>query len=347
MRIAVLGGTGRIGRATVEACTRVPDAEVTAVSRSGELALDLTDPAAPAALDPFDLVIDAADTARIDPVPLARRVLEQGGVFLETSADAKAVERLLALRAVPEPRGTVVLCGGLFPGLSQLLAAEVLADGPPAQRIEVAVRYRPWAGAGGGTVRLMASALGRRSIRYEAGVRVEEPPVLPGPRIAFPTASAATLRVGLAEGILLGVDRPRVSTGALLAARPGSPGWLQDAVARATPWGLFRNSLIRGATGAGTGLVRRALLSGVVTPVEVVAIADRRTEHERSRALRVDDGMTAVAVAAAATAAVLLERPPEPGVRTIDAVSGLDETLDRVPGLITTGSGCAIERVGP
>ena len=66
-----------------------------------------------------------------------RAVLGQGGVLVNCShAPGRAAAAIAA--EVKEPRGTVLLNAGLVPGVTNLVAAELLAEHPQADCLEVA-----------------------------------------------------------------------------------------------------------------------------------------------------------------------------------------------------------------
>jgi NAD(P)-dependent dehydrogenase (short-subunit alcohol dehydrogenase family) len=96
--------------------------------------VDLTDPATLApALDGVDLVV----TTVPDPTLAAERhVLEHGGVLLNLSAEPATALRSLRRQAGPA-KGTVVMNAGIAPGVTNLLAAELLEENPGADEVEL------------------------------------------------------------------------------------------------------------------------------------------------------------------------------------------------------------------
>lgn len=113
---------------TVHRAGRRPD------SREGFRQLDLDLPESlPSALSGLDLVISSVP----DPSFAAERViLERGGVLINCShAPARSAA---SITAAGEPQGTVLLNAGLVPGLSNLMASELLEKYPEADCIEVA-----------------------------------------------------------------------------------------------------------------------------------------------------------------------------------------------------------------
>ncbi len=91
--------------------------------------VDLTDPATLApALDGVDLVI----TTVPDPtLATERHILKRGGVLLNLSAGPATALRSLR-REAGQAKGTVVMNAGIAPGVTNLLAAQLLEDNPGA-----------------------------------------------------------------------------------------------------------------------------------------------------------------------------------------------------------------------
>jgi hypothetical protein len=96
--------------------------------------VDLTDPATLApALDGVDLVI----TTVPDPTLAAERhVLKRGGVLLNLSAGPATALRSLR-RQAGQAKGTVVMNAGIAPGVTNLLAAQLLEENPGADEAEL------------------------------------------------------------------------------------------------------------------------------------------------------------------------------------------------------------------
>jgi NAD(P)-dependent dehydrogenase (short-subunit alcohol dehydrogenase family) len=96
--------------------------------------VDLTDPATLApATEGVDLVI----TTVPDPTLAAERhVLERGGVLLNLSAEPATALRSLR-RQAGQAKGTVVMNAGIAPGVTNLLAAQLLEENPGADEVEL------------------------------------------------------------------------------------------------------------------------------------------------------------------------------------------------------------------
>jgi hypothetical protein len=132
----VLGGRGVLGTMIAAAAE---SAGWTAIrtSRQTDAGFRHVDLAVPETLEK---VIDEADVV-VSTVPdeqlvAERMVLDRGGLLINVSAmSASAAERL---RRKPGPaRGTVLMNAGIAPGLTNLLAADLLARHPEADEVEL------------------------------------------------------------------------------------------------------------------------------------------------------------------------------------------------------------------
>ena len=229
-RILVIGGKGFLGSRIAAALRQIEGAEVVVSSRRGGgevVACDIEDSSSRPAMAGFDVVVNCADGLRAAPEKAAEFCLLSGATFIETTADAVVMERLWeTARKVPDPQGTLVLGAGLFPGLSNLLAADLVARHGVPERLEVGVRYCPWSVAGAGVCDLMVEAASRPAVRYEAGERVEDPPVTVAGSFPFSGVQRNALGVGLPEALMLhwsiGVPSARQRAGA--SAGPAGGG---------------------------------------------------------------------------------------------------------------------------
>lgn len=325
MKIVVVGGSGHLGSLAVEALRRDPSITVRVAGRrasgDGAVRLDLSDPSTFAAVDDADVVVDVADTTTSSPDALAAHCRARGVTLLEASSDRGAVTRLLDLGGTGD--GAVVLGAGIFTGLSNLLAAAAAAKVKGARAVTWAVRTTPFSGAGRGTVELMASVLALPTVRYEGGRRVEGPPVLPGPRMPFPSGEEPTIEVPFAESEMLhrslGLD--------VRVAMSPYPNLLQR-VFLWTPVSVLRSRWYRWFMGRYFSFLRGVLLSGRATSTEMVARVEGEGGASATMTLRAEDGMRAGGVAIAAIARVLgSRRPTAKGPVTVDQVMTLDEAL--------------------
>ena len=96
--------------------------------------VDLADPATLApALDGVDLVITTVPDLTL---AAERHVLNRGGILLNLSAGPATALRSLRLQA-GQPKGTVVMNAGIAPGVTNLLAAQLLQEHPEADEVEL------------------------------------------------------------------------------------------------------------------------------------------------------------------------------------------------------------------
>jgi hypothetical protein len=324
MRIIVIGGTGFLGARTVRALQQFPDLTVEVASRRGPVVVDITRPETFEVLRGADVVVDVSNGTRSAPDALAAWCLEQGVTLLETTSDAEAVRRLAdALSSKPGP-GRVVLGGGLFTGISNLLSRAVAHEAGAGCQLTFAVSSSPYSGAGAGTIALMVDGAARPAVRTVNGRR-EEVPLSRGPIVSFATARRPSLRASLAEAELL----PR-STGArdvdvFFAPRPG---FLVTAFVM-LPQTLMRQRWFQWGFELAFTVLRRVLLRAVPSAVELMARAERDGVAVE-RHVTCDDGMDACAWAIAAMAEALALSPPPAGVRCIDDVVGLEAIVARV-----------------
>src|SRR6185503_2448172 len=187
-RVVVVGGSGFLGSRAVTALKALDGPTVEIASRSSTLRVDLSDPSTYEALRGADVVVDLADATTFPPDALARWCLEHGIVFVETTSDMVAVDRLAKIAAA-DPSGAIILGAGIFTGVSNLLARAAADRAGPGARLELAIRSSPFSGAGKGTVSLMASTLSVSAVSYRGGERVQHPPMGRGPRVDFPSGS--------------------------------------------------------------------------------------------------------------------------------------------------------------
>ncbi|HEX4806255.1 MAG TPA: hypothetical protein VFU94_10155, partial [Conexibacter sp.] len=128
----VLGGL--IADALAQAGWSVRRGVRTTPDRPGEALLDLDRPDTLApAMDGADLVVTTVQHPRL---VAERHVLEHGGTLLSVVALTGGELRPLAALA-PRARGTVVPNAGIMPGLTNLVAAELLRSHPDADGVEL------------------------------------------------------------------------------------------------------------------------------------------------------------------------------------------------------------------
>jgi hypothetical protein len=134
-RVLIIGARGVLGSLTASAFTSAGWAVRSGARRPkpGQIHVDLDRPdSIAAAFGEDELVVNTVPHLGL----LAERfVLEHGGVLINTSALPAAAGR--ALRAVAgSARGTVVMNAGLAPGVTTLVAADLLRLHPDAEELE-------------------------------------------------------------------------------------------------------------------------------------------------------------------------------------------------------------------
>lgn len=325
-RIAVVGGRGFLGSRAIAALRGVPGIEVVIASRRSPVRVDLSDVTTFEALRGARLVIDLADATTTPPDELAKWCLANGVVLLETTSDFSAIDRLKDL-SVAGATGSLVLGAGIFTGLSNLIARKVADRVAPATRVSLAVRSSPYSGAGTGTVALMAAMLATNGASFRDGQRITHAPVERGPEVRFAHATVPSLRIPLAEVVML-----RASTGAArvdgyFSPKPSLLVWAFLAL----PAFLLKSRLFAAFMRLYFGFLRRFLLKSVTSTVELHAEASNAEGRREIVDVVAPDGMTIGGVAIAAMATELVEGAPlEPGVFMIDDVLALDPVLRRM-----------------
>jgi hypothetical protein len=136
-RVLIVGARGELGRLTVRAF-QTPPWEVRRGSRppvaSGDVALSLDRiESACAAAREHELIVN---TVPHPDLLIERAVLEYGGTLINVSALPAAAGRALRAVAGGAP-GTVILNAGFVPGVSNLVAAELLRAHPEADELEL------------------------------------------------------------------------------------------------------------------------------------------------------------------------------------------------------------------
>ena len=344
-RILVIGGFGFYGSRVVDSLRerghRVVASSRALAGREG-LEFDLGDPEGYAGLCDYDLVINASDTVGASPAAAARYVLDNGGTWMEMGAHAPTVERLLSLPSSPHPLGTVLVGVGVFPGLSTALARAVAERGSGCEQIELGVQLSPLSGAGPANCALMAESLFIPAMRFEGGeAKTLASAIGPAVELDYRNGSRKGVLVTLPDTHLIAraTKAPKVATYFSLR-----PGWLRFnflflahfvrllRVLRGPLVWLLTKQLI---------VLRAILLRGVGTRVELLAVADRGLDSERSESLVFEDGhaSTAIGVCAAAEAWLRRGQSQRPfGIHGVGELFTLDELrryLD--PGPHTSG----------
>lgn len=332
-RVVVIGGTGFLGSRALTALRAAPGVDAVVASRRSEVRVDLSDRATFEALRGAHLVIDLADATTSPPDELARWCLANGVALLETTSDFNAIDRLKDL-PVEGATGTLVLGAGIFTGLSNLIARDAADRVAPATSVSLAVRSSPYSGAGTGTVALMAAMLATSGASFREGRRVTHAPVERGPKIRFATATVPSLRIPLAEVVMLRASTGAPRVDAYFSPKPSLLVWAFLAM----PAFLLKSSLFAGFMRFYFGFLRRFLLRSVTSSVELHAEASGAGGNREVVDVVAADGMTVGGVAIAAMAAELVEGEAlAPGVRMIDDVVKLEPVLARMRALGASG----------
>ncbi len=164
-RVLIIGSQGVLGALLSSAFAGAGWAVVRGGRRPGEQAdfrhIDLDEPeTVAAAVGNVDVVVNPVP----DPDLRAERiVLDRGGLLINVSAMPAEAGRDLASQTATA-RGTVVMNAGIAPGLTNLIAADLLAAHPEADEIELAftVSTKGTSGtAGGDFAHRNLTALGR------------------------------------------------------------------------------------------------------------------------------------------------------------------------------------------
>ena len=149
----VLGGHGVLGTMIAEAAQAAGWSAIRSSRRPepGFRHVDLAEP------ETLEKVIDEADIV-VSAVPdeqlvAERMVLDRGGLLVNVSAIAASAAERLRRKPGP-PRGTVLMNAGIAPGLTNLIAAGLLARYPAADEVELAftISVKASAGPAGGDI---------------------------------------------------------------------------------------------------------------------------------------------------------------------------------------------------
>jgi hypothetical protein len=174
--VLVLGGQGVLGTAIAGAFGAAGWTSIRAGRRPDPGAefrlVDLDEPdTLERAVDGIDLIVSTVPDERL---VAERMVLSRGGVLINVSAmAARAVARLR--RVAGEPRGTVLMNAGIAPGLTNLLAADLLARHPEADEVELVFTVSAKSAVGPAGSRFAHRALTTESRHQTTVVPLPEP----------------------------------------------------------------------------------------------------------------------------------------------------------------------------
>jgi short subunit dehydrogenase-like uncharacterized protein len=226
--VLIVGGTGRVGRSTAAALAACGtplrltlagrDAarfrEATAsepLLRDAVFAqLDVEDAASlAAALRGADLVVHAAGPFQRQPrCPVLEAAIAARVPYLDVADDTAYAQRAQALHPAAQAADIrAVVCGGMFPGVSNLMAASLVraaatGEATPPTPTRVTYSYFTAGSGGAGTTILATSILlcGEEVVAYKDGAAVRVPPVTGRRVIDFGQARATRALRALPHG---------------------------------------------------------------------------------------------------------------------------------------------------
>lgn len=346
MRVLVIGGTGFLGRKTVRALAKVPRARVSVGYRRrppdptpsdqgreppSAARIDLNDPSTFSVMSDYDWVVNVSDTLAASPEQIVDYALDRGIRFLEAGAHAATMERLIRRTRGPaaDPdrwTGCVVLGVGLFPGMSNLLAKELVSWAGPPEELNVVIRLNPLSGGGAGLVELMVRATQEETISWEHGQRVAHPPVRQGIKVFTGRRKVPTIGLGFPEVHMIRASLGIPTVGSYVTTIPTLPAWFSRPLLRWMPDGPAAEKAFVPLMRRYLSLIRLRLFKNKPAFVEVNAV----TGEGKQLALRTDDGAAATAHVLAGTVQALAADPPAPGAYLPDEVLNLGDVTSRV-----------------
>ena len=325
MRVLVVGGNGFFGRGAVQGLEAGGD-EVHIGSRRGVgprgCRIDLNDPASFETLMGWEAVVNCADDALAPPDEAIASVLEDGGTWVETTADPRTLARLKERFAGRTGAGRLVLGVGIFPGVSGLLVAALKAQRPQLTGIDLAVRVSQLSGSGQGTAALMARGLEHPAVFFVNGRLQEEPTVQFGPPFSFVSGQHPTVWAGLPEPLLLPESLKLRNMRSAISPKPSFLRFNFWLLALLRPPRLLQR-FYSWMNHTLLVVLRTLLMKGRSSAVELTA----RGDDGSWLALSMPDGMAAGGWAVAAMTRLLVEQRPEPGLLAIEQVLVLEPVL--------------------
>ncbi len=330
MRVLVIGGHGHLGSSVVRALHRLEGMEVSTGGRSSrnDVRLDLERPDSFSALDTFEVVINCSDSLAAPPDALVQRCIERGPTLLETTADPVTIRRLVAAPPSTGGVGAVLLGAGLFPGLSNLIAAAAIADVERCTSVELAIRWNPMSAGGGGMVALVPHLLRVATHRQVGGRLVEGPSMGPGPRLPFSDGEHACLHLPFTEPTMLAQTQSHVRDIAVFGSL--DPDVMMDAFGW-VPLRVLQNVVARWLMWLQFTALRRLLLRRVRSRDRIVARATNEACDAAVRTFETTDGIAAAGDVTAAQIPDLLQA--KPGLHLPDGLSSVEAIRKRLEGL--------------
>jgi len=341
MRVLVIGGTGFLGSRTVGALAKLSGVHVTVghpraeQSRErdgvGSTRFDLADPSTFSEMAKYDFVVNTSDTLAAPPTSAIDHALYNGVRFVEAGAHSATMEELMRRTRGPAAdtegwTGTLLLGMGLFPGLSNLLASQLLQWVGPPESLVVVVRLNPLAGGGPGLVELMVRATQDDAVYYEGGTRVSGPPIRPGVRLFTGKTTVPTFGIGLPEAHMLHASLGIPSVATYVTTTPTLPGWVTAPLLRWMPSGPGAEKVFVPLMRRYLRAIRTVLFKGKPEFVEINVV----TGAGDQLALRTNDGIDATAHALAASVAAMASSEVPPGAYLPDELLELSDVMNRM-----------------
>jgi len=350
-RVLVIGASGFLGQHIVEMLPENWDVVQASRRQRGPAwkTVDLADAATFSCFGQFDAVVNAGHSSRVSSRGALEHCLREGVVFMEATHDSRHMRELLALRAsLTDPQGTAILGMGVFPGLTNLMAREALAQAPGADHLEILLRVGVVSGAGRSMCRHMMQHLQSRPFYFEEAQLCHGAPMQLAPLngcngdVSPRQEGGNSVLVGFPESLML---HESAATRNIVTALRLKPAWM-NGILRSAGWLVRRAPLVGRLVEAGMILGRSILLRWLPASLEIAAVA--RSKECMSPLARVDvhcgDGARCAAAAIAGGLELLMERRPLPrGVFTPDELLSLNELFPRIAHSSPGGRGCELQ----
>ncbi|KAI0563218.1 Saccharopine dehydrogenase NADP binding protein [Gracilaria domingensis] len=267
--VLVLGGTGRVGTETIKALARISSQQLnitlggrnatrgnaicsqlqssTSVHQFSFAKADITDPQSlPSLLRNFDLVIHTAGPFQRKEAPDAvlRAAMHANVKYMDVCDDLDHALHCKELHGAACKRGyTALISTGIYPGLSNLMAAEACSSMSDINALKL---YYHTAGTGGIGATILASTfllLSEQALCFVNGNPVLRPPAGDTEQFDFRgnIGRKMTYLLNLPEVSSLHAIAPNATIWAKFSTAPPVWNWLLQATAKWAPNGLLKN----------------------------------------------------------------------------------------------------------
>ncbi len=294
-QIVVVGGRGFVGKAVCESLLKNPNFHVSVAGRhpDDKVHCDLTKPETFSNLKTFDYIINCADNFQASPLNLMKYALENGLVMVECTADPMTIKSAIDSFSSPETPylGSVILGAGLFPGLSNILARDVVASlhtKPTALKISIFIS--PLSQAGRSTCRLMAEHFCYQTLIIRKGKREISESLAPVSLNSSSRKHFTGLRLFFPEVVMMQKSLQLDSIETFLVPMPG---FLSPIIARLRK--LLSSSIFKGINVWFLKFLRNTLLGGKTSDIEILCIATGQNGETKESYFRTDDGLNSIA----------------------------------------------------